>query len=61
MRLFVRSARPLLAAAEAWVAEGRLPDTHAEFFIVAGAISSSAPRKVSTLPLLLRARWSWPV
>lgn len=61
MRLFVRSARPLLAAAEAWVAEGRLPDTHAEFFIVAGALSPSAAGEVSRLLRLLRPRWSAPV
>lgn len=49
MRLFLRSARPLLAAAEAWVAEGRLPETHEEFFVVAGALSPPTPGEVSQL------------
>jgi hypothetical protein len=37
LRLLARSARPLLAAADAWVAEGRLPASHDEFFVAAGA------------------------
>lgn len=37
LRLFLRSARPLLAAVETWVTEARLPATHSEFFVAAGA------------------------
>ncbi len=40
LRLLARSARPLLAAADAWVAEGRLPASHDEFFIAAGALAA---------------------
>ncbi|KAK9840835.1 hypothetical protein WJX81_007958 [Elliptochloris bilobata] len=44
LRLFLHAARPLLSAIEAWVNEGRLPATHAEFFIAAGAdVAPNAP------------------
>ncbi len=52
LRLLARSARPLLAAADAWVAEGRLPASHDEFFVAAGTPAAGSSCTIALcLPL----------
>ena len=55
MRLLLRTARPLLSAVEAWVGEGRLPDTHSEFFIAAGALCPNMSSHLNQKPLQVNA------